>query len=474
MKKLLLLLAAGLMVGTLITGCGTENPWEAEPSTDIVLSIVSGPSGTLPNGSTITFAWTSTGGLGEVTYRYQLGTQGWSDWSNASSATFSDVPGPASYTFEIQARDEESGSASVTRNFDVSGAGPVTTFTESPAQGSYVATGSSISFTWESEDGGNYGENLEFRYFSNFQAGGPDTSDWFPTRTVTYVDVVAADPAMFILWSRNPAGVTATDTVAFTVKDATILYVDDYQWLDLAGNVDMPKERDQKQFYRDALEGYAFAEWDIALQGMPDSSDLVVGGEPVYSTILFACDSDIGTTSGTMWFDVGAVGGGVLAYYLENGGNLLLTGALTILDMTQAYPPEVQPGDFEFDWLGIDSTDWCFDYWTHFTWAVKDPSTTLNLPDSMKIDVAKNGDQDDYGIETPGLRQEAVVTNEVIFRWGLDVDGDPPTPYNSPVGHVTKWSDVPRTVTLTFDTYSMPLPEIRQTFRTILTDVFGE
>ncbi len=174
-----------------------------------------------------------------------------------------------------------------------------------------------------------------------------------------------------------------------------------------------------------------------------------------------------------MWYDVGAVGGGALAYYLENGGNLLLTGALAILDMTQAYPPDVLPGDFEFDWLGIDSTEWCFDYWTHFTWAVKDTATTLNLPDSMKIDVAKNGDQDDYAIETPGLRQEATVTNEVIFRWGLDVDGDPPTPHGSPVGHITKWDGTPRTVTLSFDTYSMPLPEIRQTFQTILTE-FGE
>jgi hypothetical protein len=473
MKKLLLLLAAGLMVGTLIIGCGTENPWNPDPSRPLELSFVAGPADTVAYGSTVTFSWKSKGGSGEVQYQYRLGSGSWSTPSSVTSVTYTDVT--AGDVFGVMATDEAQSTQQISRQFWVGAqpAGdttpPTVWITSSPAEDSYVATGSRISFTWDGEDDVDM-DNLLFWY--SFAGA---TSETTATRTVTFVNVQAADPATFSVWAMDQSGNPSTAaTISFIIKDATILYVDDYQWLDLNGNVDMPKERDQKQFYRDALEGYAFAEWDIALQGMPDSSDLVVAGEPVYSSILFACDSDLGSTSGTMWFDVGAVGGGVLAYYLENGGNLLLTGALTILDMTQEYPPNVQPGDFEFDWLGLDSTAWCFDYWTHFTWAVKDPATTLNLPDSMKIDVAKNGDQDDYGIETPGLRQEAVVTNEVIFRWGLDVDGEPPTPYNSPVGHITKWSEVPRTVTLTFDTYSMPLPEISQTFHTILTDVFGE
>ncbi len=475
MKKILFMLAAGLMVGAIIIGCGTENPWEPDPSRPLELSFVAGPADTVAYGSTISFSWTSKGGSGEVQYQYRLGASGsWSTLSNVTSVTYSNVT--ADNTLYVRAEDASAAELEINRAFSVAAQGsdataPTAWITASPTEGSFVATGSNISFTWDGDDDMD-GENVMFWY-----SWLGVVSDTNTARTVSFSNVSAADPAVFMVWAMDYSGnASAAATVSFVIKDATILYVDDYQWFDIAGNVDMTKERDQKQFYRDALDGYAFAEWDIAAQGFPDSSDLVtLTGEPIYSTIVFCSDSDIGTTDGTWWWEVGSIsGGGPIAWYLVSGGNLIVTGPLTLLDMTQEYPPQPGPGHFEYDWLGIDSTEWCWDYWWWLTWVIKDEGTTLNLPDSMKIDVAKNGDQDDYAIETPGLRDDLTVTNEVLYTWGLWVDGSEPAPYGHPIGHITSFSGTPRTAMLNFDTYQMPLPEIRQTFRTLLTDVFGE
>jgi len=474
MKKILFLLAAGVMVGALILGCSTEEPWNPNPARPLELSFVAGPADTVAYGSTISFSWTSKGGSGEVQYQYRLGSSGtWSTLSNVTSVTFSDVT--SGNTFYARAEDASAAEEEISRAFSVAAQAtdntdPTVSITASPIAGGFIATGSNISFTWDGSDNQD-GDNVLFWY--SWLGSVSDTST---ARTVSFSDIPAADPAVFSVWALDHSGnASSVATVSFVIKDAAILYVDDYQWFDIAGNVDMTKERDQKQFYRDILEGYAFAEWDIAVQGFPDSSDLVtITGEPIYTTIVFCSDSNIGTTDATWWWEVGDVaGGGPIAYYLVSGGNLLVTGPLTLLDMTQAYPPQPTPGHFEYDWLGIDSTEWCWDYWYEFTWAVKDPATNLALPDSMKIDVAKNGDQDDYAIETPGLRDDLIVTNEVIYRWGLWVDGSEPAAYDHPIGHITSFTGVPRTAMINFDTYSMPLEGVRQTFQTILTE-FGE
>jgi hypothetical protein len=314
----------------------------------------------------------------------------------------------------------------------------------------------------------------------------------------------------FTVWASDQSdNVSDPASVSFIIKDASILYIDDYQWLDVSGNVDMPKERDQKQFYRNALEGYAIAEWDWAVQGVPDSSDLVVGGEPVFSTIVFASDGLLDDASGTWWYDIQAPGESPIHYYLESGGNLIVTGANTLPWMWNSIPPAA--GDLEFDYFGVDSVDsdiideadstwwlgdsaytepillpdsitveysyftaWESEWW--FTWAIKDENTMLNLPDSMKLDVAKNGDQDDYATAVLSLRDDPEARTEVLFRWGLWVDNDPPAApyYMNPVGHITSLNSGEQyTAMLNFDTYSMPLPLMRQTFQAILNQ-FGE
>jgi hypothetical protein len=486
MKKILALLAAGLMVGAIIVGCSTEEPWSPEPSRPLDLVIVSAPDQTtdIPAYSSVNFVWSATGGSGNITYQWYLEPMqsSYGEASNLTSIAYDNLDPGSNYVFHVMASDQANGQDEATASFAVMQAvedtqAPAITITMSPAEDSYVATGSNLAFAWAGDDGGGNTDMIMYQYAFPTMS---DSSEWTDVTSVSYEDIASADPAMIAVRAQDQAGnISDWATVSFIIQPATILYIDDYQWLDANGNVDMPKEREQKQFYRNVLEGYAFAEWDMALQGIPDTSDLVdAGGVPRYSTVLYAADSELGSTSGNAWLYFGDAAydkGYSMRYFLEQGGNLLLGGALALLDMTQAYPPDVLPGDFEFDWLGIDSTAWCFDYWSDFTWAVKDTMSSIaaELPDSMKIDVAKNGDQVDYAMETPGLRNEATVTTEVIYVWGLDIDGDPTYAYGHPLAHITMFDGTPRTALLNFDMFEMPEEGIQMTVHAILTE-FGE
>lgn len=485
MKKIALILAAGLMVMAIIIGCSKENPWEPAAGEALRVFIIAGPdtSAAVPHNSTVGFTWGSRGGSGKVTkYQWYLSPieSAYNTGAVVNSVSYTglagaDSPNDATYTFYVRVTDSEGHTAVASRTFVVSDTAAALTDTldptvqiiSGPIAGSYVAAGTAIHLAWEGNDGKGIFDTLTYQYIF---APTNDTSEWLNATTVTITNVPTANPALFYVRAKDPSGNTsAWDSLSFIIKPASILYVDDFFWTDPFGAPDMVKERDQKRFYRDLLEGYAFAEWDIHIQGMPDSADLVDGGNPVYSTIVFASDSHLGTTDGTWWYEVGDVGGGVVRYYLENGGNMLITGALTLLDMGDYDPtngPSPEPGDFEYDWLGIDSTEWCYDYWDEFTWAVKDPGTSYDLPDSMKIDVAKNGNQLDYATETPGL-QDSIT--EVIYLWGLDVDGNEPSAYLHPVGHVVSHSGDVRIAMLNFDTYSMPKPEMTHVFHTLLT-----
>jgi len=295
--------------------------------------------------------------------------------------------------------------------------------------------------------------------------------------TAVFANVPTSDPATFWVRAQDSSGnISEWDTLSFIIKPASILYVDDYLWLDAMNHPDVLKELEQKQFYRDALDGYAFAERDIARQGIPDSADLVDDGTPVYSSIIFCSDSYVGTEDGT-WYNNPNLQN-VMRYYLSNGGHLLISGAFPLIDMN--YDPQNGPtvvaGDFQFDWLGIDSVAWCYDYWPEMTYVLKDPATTYDLPDSMKIDVAKNGDQLDYATSIYNLQSNS----EPIFIWGLTIDAttSPPSYFEGdafgvPVGYVTSINDEVTTALLGFDTFSMPKPDITRIFRTILT-AFGE
>jgi hypothetical protein len=455
MKKILSLLAAGLMVSALIIGCGTEDPWSPDPTRPLDLAMVSGPADTVAYASDVSFSWTSTGGVGEVLYQYRLDSGSWSTASNATSVIYENVITGA--TFGVRATDEDGNTDEETRQFWVGTqpaddtTPPTVWITSSPAEGGYIATGSTISFTWDGEDDADL-DNVLFWY--SF-AG--TTSDTSATRTVTFVNVAAADPATFSVWAIDQSGNPSTAaTISFVIKDATILYVDDFLWVG-----DPAKERDQKQFYRDALEGYAFAEWDIELQGMPDSAYVLN-----FSTIVWASDSYLGDAAATWWFEVGEPGESSLHYFMENEGHLLAAGANILQMIYNSNPPA--PGDFEYDWLGLNDTDG-WDYWGDFTWAIS-AGNYAGLPDSMKIDVGKNGDQTDIAEDIFGFRDSTVI----LYTKGLDIDGEEPYDYGESVGHIFyPGGGGARSAMLNFDAYSMPIDGIKATFQAILTE-FGE
>jgi len=465
-NRIKFLVAAGLvlLVAMIFAGCSTEDPWSPTTTTPLTLSLISGPSDSVavPEGNVVSFSWAASGGSGEAQYRYRLDSGTWSSYSRNTSVTMAGLAqGLHTFDVEAQAGGTSVGVSAVFRVEAVAPPPPDTdtptvTITQSPIEDSYVATGSTIAFSWEGSDP-TAGDNLLYRYFF-----ANDTSDWSPARTVTFSNVAASDPAEFSVWARDPSGNTSTAaSVSFIIKVATILYIDDYQWVDPFQNVDGVKEREQKAFYRAALEGYAFAEWDIAVQGVPDSSYIIN-----FSTVVFASDSYLGDASGTWWYDIGSVGGSFMKYYMESGGHLIAAGANILQWIYNNNPPAA--GDFEFDWLGIDSTaGW--DFWGDFTWAVN-AGNFAELPDSMKIDVGKNGDQVDIAEDIFALREGGTS----LYVKGLDIGGAEPADYGESVGHIYAPDGVnARSAMLNFDAFSMPLNDIQTTFRLILTR-FGE
>ena len=474
MKKMLVMLVAGLMVMLIIIGCGTDDPWAPEPERPLDMFLVSAPdtSTEIPAYSTLNFVWAANGGADEITYQWYLEPleAGYNTASVFTSAVYDSVgrDTATAWTFHVRATSGTEVDSAIAEFRVLAYTAPpadtdtpTVSITTSPTEGSYVAVGSSVTFAWEGEDGEGNDDMLMYQYaFPTMN----DSSAWLTVTTIVKTGVTAANPAGFYVRTKDMAGnMSDWDSVTFIIRPATILYIDDYQFLDTWGDVDVAKERDQKQFYRNALDGYAFAEWDIAVQGMIDSATIIT-----YSTVIFGSDASPGAAdgSGTWWNDIGAANGGPVRYFMESGGNLLVCGPVTLLWIYNNNPPI--PGDFEFDWFGIDSTSG-WDYWDDFTWAVN-AGNIAGLPDSLKIDVAKNGDQIDRAEDIFAFRDSVVV----LFTKGLDIDGEEPHDYGESVGHIYyPGGGAARSAMLNFDVYSMPPEGIKQTFQTILTQ-FGE
>jgi hypothetical protein len=176
-----------------------------------------------------------------------------------------------------------------------------------------VAAGTSISFTWIGNDSTTGADYMLYQY--SFEGV---TSEWTPALTVTFNNLAVSDPAAFTVQAKDLGGnLSNVASITFAIKNATILYVDDYQWLDSFGNVDRAKEREQKQFYRAALNGYAFAEWDNdARRALPTMADLTG-----ITTIVWAADANGCSADPTfrLYTEIGAVGGGVLKQFLDAG-----------------------------------------------------------------------------------------------------------------------------------------------------------
>jgi len=238
-----------------------------------------------------------------------------------------------------------------------------------------------------------------------------------------------------------------------------VLLVDDYQEVDEAGFPLTYQER--RRFYqRWGVYNYDYDVWVIADQGMPDLATL-----QEYDAILFASDGDGGDSDFTWWFDVGAIGGGVLREYLEGDGKLLAIGQVILQWIYNSNPPN--PGDFEYDWFGVGNDgDWAWDYWFDFTWAIGNDSS---YPDSMQIDVSKVPDQIDMAEDVQNLRSGA----QAIFLKGLSIDGSYPEDYMESVGMIFRPDGIAKTSLINFSLYNMPGEDVHTTINNILRYEFG-
>jgi hypothetical protein len=242
-------------------------------------------------------------------------------------------------------------------------------------------------------------------------------------------------------------------------QNGRVLLVDDYQELDQFGNLDFQKRR---RFYeRWGVYNFDYDVWSIADSGMVTSSVITD-----YQAVVFASDGEVGESDGTWWYEIGSPGNSSLHYYMQNGGKLVAIGSEILPWIFNNIPP--MPGDFEYDYFGIDSTGDGWDNAWWFTWAI---GAEPGYPDSMKIDVAKNGDQDDYAScvysQRPG--------GDTLFTWGLWVDGNPPAPeyYQQPIGIIYRPGGTASSALINFSLYFMPNLDAQQTMTKILRDEFG-
>jgi len=232
-----------------------------------------------------------------------------------------------------------------------------------------------------------------------------------------------------------------------------VLLVNGYELVDPYGNP-LPLDYIERFYRRWGVYHYDYDIWSMSENdSLPSLGTLLE-----YSAVVWYAEE--GDANYYLWYLIGANPNNSVKQYLDAGGNFLLTGYMCLPAMYNSNPP--RPGDFDYDYLGIDSTEaWSDDY---FTWAIKDPNVS-GYPDSMKIDVAKDGSQERFVVYTPYLRYGSTV----IYRNGLLVDGSEP-PYGSyrePIGHLFD-GGIFKSALINFDTYYMPADGIQMTFETIL------
>jgi len=400
----------------------------------------------------------------------------WGSLTDTTAVTYKNLVGPRNYTFHIRVTDSQNNNSTDSRAFAVSDTAaavpntdaPVFVGGSAPEESSFVAVGKSVTFTWTVSDSFPANGIIQCRHI--LTTGGDTTtgswSDWSEATSANYANLTARDPAVFTVQAKDEDdSLSSISAPVFIIKLASILWIDDYVFTDAYGNVDKIAERAEATYYHNLMEGFAFADWDYNDE---DSLPTLAGLQAMGITTI-VWNAEDGDANATLWYEIGAAGGGVLKDFCDAGGNVLLSGYTCLWNMYNTIPPAA--GDFDFDYLGVDSTgDWSDDY---FTWAVRDTALGAGwalVPDSSKIDVAKYGDQERFTCCTPYLRTGAVP----IFVNGLLVDGSQPPfgSYLQPIGHFYD-SGTFKTALINFDTYYMPEPDMKPTFRDIL-EHFGE
>lgn len=241
------------------------------------------------------------------------------------------------------------------------------------------------------------------------------------------------------------------------ILSGRVLLINDYLEVDVYGHP-LPLQYIERFYRRWGVYHYDYDVWRIAEErSLPSLGTLLD-----YSAVVWYAEE--GDDNWYLWYMIAMDPDNTIKQYLDAGGNFLLAGSVCLWGLYNHVPPE--PGDFEFEYLGIGSTgEWSDDY---FSWAVKDSAAT-GYPDSMLVDASKDSSQQRLVAFTPYLREGSTV----IFRNGLLVDGSVP-PYGSfrePIGHLFEPGAF-KSALLNFDTYYMPGQDIQMTFETVL-EQFG-
>jgi hypothetical protein len=330
-----------LPVAVLFSSCVEDDNTLAPFNQPFVVEILAGPAegGSVLNNARFTFEWRARGGGSNATFQVQLsGVDAAPVATNETSRTYEGQPA-GNYTFTVTATSG-SETATATRNFAVGpNLGPPQV-TISGARGSASSGGSGVTpayapgqtafFRWQGQDVDRFGEVTGYRW----KIADSEPFNEFSLGTVAGFEVPAAvGTYTFTLEAMDNAGLSSTTTIAYEVKAATILIVDDKPQ---GSAVD---EVDEDAFYAALFEGFAFARWDVAENGAaPAAADLT----PFQVVVVYS-----GGGSG-IWrgirdnFPASSV---PLSEYLDGGGRLWAMGQGIMEDIANNNPP--LPTDFE-------------------------------------------------------------------------------------------------------------------------------
>jgi len=148
--------------------------------------------------------------------------------------------------------------------------------------------------------------------------------------------------------SANESGFSTEVSGQLVSLDAGVLFVDETKD---GTNAWFPTEAAADSVYAAMMPG-AHDVWDVDVDGIPTLSDL-----GPYSSVIWVADDFTSSFMGSpVITQLLPSATGALAEYMALGGNVMVTGWETAgaFDVLGSYPFDLSPGDFLYDWFGVD------------------------------------------------------------------------------------------------------------------------
>ncbi len=346
---------AGLAWATvlLMISCDLVNPPDDEPKVDdpadiaVAVIITEGPAdgAAILYSSSPTFRW-----KGEVRPGYVSGFQWFqsvdgdtteNDWNMDMAVTFPNLT-DGEYIFGVRAMTAEDTSAWTATSFTVGPADsvnvPLVRWISNPTDGSFRPPGASISFEWAASSAAAFGYIAGYRY--RLSGTGASTTSWtswnLNTTTAAFSDLSNGTYTFQVAAMDNASTIGDTAEIAITVKDATILVVDDYDPGSFLDEVATDK------IFAEILRDWAVEEWDVESKGAPPTAAELAAGN--YTTVVWYIDEGA-ASFGSFHLEPDSTGyiDNPLPNFLDNGGNLWLMGGELLYNAAGAY---TEWGDF--------------------------------------------------------------------------------------------------------------------------------